>query len=72
MRAIPPQGGRKHPQQEYFTSEYLEYYYLFAAVRFLILEKVIRERSEKSGIGFSAKVQSKRIQKTFSELLTPG
>src|SRR5690606_8948225 len=66
--SVPPQGGRKHPQQEFLqmdTSNIL----INCGGAFAGLEKVIRDRSEKSGIGFSASVKSKDDAKNVSDTL---
>ncbi len=68
VASIPPQGGRKHPQQEFLhvnTSNIL----FICGGAFSDLDKVIRQRTEKSGIGFSASVHSQKDQKVFSELM---
>ncbi|MBX9587612.1 MAG: ATP-dependent protease ATP-binding subunit ClpX [Gammaproteobacteria bacterium] len=68
VASIPPQGGRKHPQQEFLhvnTSNIL----FICGGAFSDLDKVIRQRTEKSGIGFSANVHSQKDQKIFSELM---
>lgn len=55
---IPPQGGRKHPQQEFVSVDTSNILFICGGA-FSGLEKVIRDRSEKGGIGFSADVFSK-------------
>lgn len=58
VAAIPPHGGRKHPQQELIqvdTSNIL----IIVGGAFAGLEKVIQQRTEKGGIGFNAEVSSK-------------
>lgn len=68
VASIPPQGGRKHPQQEFLhvnTSNIL----FICGGAFSDLDKIIRHRTEKSGIGFSANVHSQKDQKLLSELM---
>lgn len=55
---IPPQGGRKHPQQEYLQVDTANILFICGGA-FADLDKLIRERTEKTGIGFSAEVRSK-------------
>ncbi len=68
VASVPPQGGRKHPQQE-FLQVNTENILFICGGAFAGLDKIIRERSEKGGIGFSAEVQSKDDKKSISELL---
>ena len=68
VAAIPPHGGRKHPQQELIqvdTSNIL----IVVGGAFAGLEKVIQQRTEKGGIGFNAEVSSKDDSRRSSELL---
>jgi len=68
IASVPPQGGRKHPQQEFLQVNTANILFLCGGA-FDGLDKVIRARSEKSGIGFSAQVQSKQDQKNIGEVL---
>ncbi len=68
VASVPPQGGRKHPQQEFLqvdTSNIL----FFCGGAFAGLDKIILERSQKSGIGFTAQVHSKDKAKDISKIL---
>jgi ATP-dependent Clp protease ATP-binding subunit ClpX len=65
---IPPQGGRKHPQQEYLQVDTSNILFICGGA-FADLEKIVRERTEKTGIGFSAEVRSKEDRKMIDELL---
>ena len=65
---MPPQGGRKHPQQEFLQVDTSNILFVCGGA-FAGLEKVIRERSEKGGIGFKAEVNSKDNQKSIGETL---
>ncbi|HSW69570.1 MAG TPA: ATP-dependent Clp protease ATP-binding subunit ClpX [Gammaproteobacteria bacterium] len=67
IASVPPQGGRKHPQQEFIQVDTKNILFICGGA-FAGLEKVIRERSEKSGIGFSAEIHSKEDSKTLSQL----
>ncbi|MYM62325.1 ATP-dependent Clp protease ATP-binding subunit ClpX [Pseudomaricurvus sp. HS19] len=71
VASVPPQGGRKHPQQEFLQVDTSNILFICGGA-FAGLDKVIRDRSEKSGIGFSAQVKSKQAGKdvgeTFKEL----
>jgi len=68
VASVPPQGGRKHPQQEFLQVDTSNILFICGGA-FAGLEKVIRERSEKSGIGFSANVSSKDDAKKLGESL---
>ncbi|CAG4882270.1 ATPase and specificity subunit of ClpX-ClpP ATP-dependent serine protease [Georgfuchsia toluolica] len=58
MAAVPPQGGRKHPNQDFVQVDTTNILFVCGGA-FDGLDKVIRNRSEKAGIGFSATVRSK-------------
>ena len=68
IASVPPQGGRKHPQQEFLQVNTTNILFICGGA-FAGLEKIIRERSEKGGIGFSAEVKSKDDKKSLSKLL---
>ncbi len=59
VASVPPQGGRKHPQQEFLQVDTSNILFICGGA-FAGLEKVIRERSDKSGIGFSAQLKNKK------------
>ncbi|MBP6917851.1 MAG: ATP-dependent Clp protease ATP-binding subunit ClpX [Legionellaceae bacterium] len=59
VASVPPQGGRKHPQQEFLQVDTSNILFICGGA-FAGLDKVIRERSEKTGIGFSAKINNKK------------
>lgn len=59
IASVPPQGGRKHPQQEFLQVDTSNILFICGGA-FAGLEKLIRERSDKSGIGFSALPASKK------------
>ena len=68
VASVPPQGGRKHPQQEFLQVETSNILFICGGA-FAGLEKIIRDRSEKSGIGFSASIKGKDEAKNISQLL---
>jgi len=68
VASVPPQGGRKHPQQEFLQVDTSNILFICGGA-FAGLEQVIRDRSEKSSIGFSATVKSKDDQKSISQVL---
>jgi ATP-dependent Clp protease ATP-binding subunit ClpX len=65
--SVPPQGGRKHPNQEYIQVDTTNILFIVGGA-FSGLEKVIRNRTEKSGIGFGAEVKSKDNRKDLGEV----
>ena len=58
VASIPPQGGRKHPNQDFIQVDTTNVLFICGGA-FDGLEKVIRNRTEKVGIGFGAEVKSK-------------
>jgi ATP-dependent Clp protease ATP-binding subunit ClpX len=68
VASVPPQGGRKHPQQEFLQVDTSHILFLCGGA-FSGLEKVIQDRSEKSGIGFGADIKSKSNQKKVGDVL---
>ena len=68
LASVPPQGGRKHPQQEFLQVDTSNILFICGGA-FAGLDKVIRSRSEKGGIGFSAEVKSKDQGKNLGEVL---
>lgn len=67
VASVPPQGGRKHPQQEFLQVDTRNILFICGGA-FAGLEKVVLARTEKSGIGFSADVKTKDEQH-INELL---
>lgn len=67
VASIPPQGGRKHPQQEFIQIDTSNILFICGGA-FSGLEKVVQQRQEKGGIGFTADVKSKDDSKKLSEL----
>jgi len=66
--SVPPQGGRKHPQQEFLQVNTGNILFIVGGA-FAGLDRVIRDRAEKGGIGFSAEVKSKDESRGVGELL---
>lgn len=67
VASIPPQGGRKHPQQEFIQVDTANILFICGGA-FSGLEKVVQQRQEKGGIGFTADVKNKEDSKKVSEL----
>ncbi|MDY0331056.1 MAG: ATP-dependent Clp protease ATP-binding subunit ClpX [Thiomonas sp.] len=70
MASVPPQGGRKHPNQDFIQVDTTNILFICGGA-FDGLEKVIRNRSEKSGIGFSATVKTpsdQSVSETFQQV----
>ena len=68
VASVPPQGGRKHPQQEFLQVNTANILFICGGA-FSGLDRIIRERSEKGGIGFSADVKGKEDRKSLSEVI---
>jgi ATP-dependent Clp protease ATP-binding subunit ClpX len=68
VASVPPQGGRKHPQQEFLQVDTSNILFVCGGA-FAGLDKVIRDRSEKGGIGFNAVVKNKDEDKGVGEAL---
>lgn len=68
IASVPPQGGRKHPQQEFLQVDTGQILFICGGA-FSGLEKVIQARSSASGIGFSAKVRNRDEEKDIGKLL---
>ncbi|WP_421330472.1 ATP-dependent protease ATP-binding subunit ClpX [Aeromonas veronii] len=67
IASVPPQGGRKHPQQEFLQVDTSKILFICGGA-FAGLDKVIEQRSVKgTGIGFGAEVKSKDAKATLSE-----
>lgn len=69
IASVPPQGGRKHPQQDFLQVDTSKILFICGGA-FAGLDKIIRSRSEKSGIGFAAEVKSKDDERSVSEVLS--
>jgi ATP-dependent Clp protease ATP-binding subunit ClpX len=68
MASVPPQGGRKHPQQEFLQVDTKNILFICGGA-FSGLDKVIQQRSESTGIGFAAEVRSKVNQTNVGKVL---
>jgi ATP-dependent Clp protease ATP-binding subunit ClpX len=68
VASVPPQGGRKHPQQEFLQVDTSNILFIVGGA-FAGLDKIIRSRSEKGGIGFSAEIKSKDEESNVGEIL---
>ncbi len=68
VASVPPQGGRKHPQQEFLQVDTRNILFIVGGA-FAGLEKIIQQRSEQIGIGFNAEVRSKNRNAEVSKLL---
>ncbi|MFQ3170038.1 MAG: ATP-dependent Clp protease ATP-binding subunit ClpX [Oleispira sp.] len=68
VASVPPQGGRKHPQQEFLQVDTSNMLFICGGA-FAGLDQLIRDRSEKSSIGFSATVKGKKEEKSIGEIL---
>ncbi|MEY4718900.1 MAG: hypothetical protein RL563_1518 [Pseudomonadota bacterium] len=67
VASVPPQGGRKHPQQEFLQVNTANILFIVGGA-FAGLDKVIKNRTEKGGIGFSAEVRAKDDDKNVGEI----
>jgi ATP-dependent Clp protease ATP-binding subunit ClpX len=68
VASVPPQGGRKHPQQEFLQVDTTNILFIVGGA-FAGLEKIIKSRSEKGGIGFSAEVRTRDEDVNVGEIL---
>ncbi len=68
VASVPPQGGRKHPQQEFLQVDTSNILFICGGA-FAGLEQIIRDRSEKSSIGFGATVKSKDDSRSITDTL---
>lgn len=69
ISSVPPQGGRKHPNQEFINVNTSNILFICGGA-FDGLEKIIRHRSEQGGIGFAAEVSNKEDHVNLSELFS--
>ncbi len=68
IASVPPQGGRKHPQQEFLQVDTSNILFICGGA-FSGLDKIILDRSDKSGIGFSAEVKGEESRGQIGETL---
>ena len=69
IASVPPQGGRKHPQQEFLQVDTGNILFIVGGA-FAGLEKIIQNRSEKAGIGFVAEIKSGDEEISIGDLLS--
>jgi len=69
IASVPPQGGRKHPQQEFLQVNTAGILFICGGA-FAGLDKVIQQRSERTGIGFGAEVKSDKDSKHINQLMS--
>jgi ATP-dependent Clp protease ATP-binding subunit ClpX len=69
VASVPPQGGRKHPQQEFVQVETSNILFICGGA-FSGLESIIRHRCEETGIGFGANVASIKLEKNADRLIS--
>ncbi|HMT94984.1 ATP-dependent Clp protease ATP-binding subunit ClpX [uncultured Thiothrix sp.] len=68
IASVPPQGGRKHPQQEFLQVDTKNILFICGGA-FAGMDKVIRDRTEKGSIGFSAAVKKPETSKPFGDVI---
>lgn len=68
LSSVPPQGGRKHPQQEFLQVDTSGILFICGGA-FAGIEKTIQDRTSKAGIGFGAELTSIKDKKVLGELL---
>ncbi len=68
VASVPPQGGRKHPQQEFLQVDTKNILFIVGGA-FAGLDKIIRDRSDKGGMGFAADVKTKDETAKLGEVL---
>jgi len=68
VASVPPQGGRKHPNQEFVQIDTSNILFICGGA-FDGLEKIIKQRTEKNSIGFGAEVQGKDDLKVISNII---
>ena len=68
IASVPPQGGRKHPQQEFLQVDTKNILFICGGA-FSGLDKVVLDRADKSGIGFAATVKAPDDEKLFGEVI---
>ena len=70
IASIPPQGGRKHPQQELIQVNTMEILFICGGA-FIGLDKITSHRLNKSGIGFSAKLKNENLESEILRYMEP-
>jgi ATP-dependent Clp protease ATP-binding subunit ClpX len=67
VASVPPQGGRKHPQQEFLQVDTTNILFICGGA-FAGLERIINQRSKGSGLGFGAEIRSNEDRRTGAVL----
>lgn len=70
IASVPPQGGRKHPQQELLQVDTTEILFICGGT-FIGLDKIISQRLNKSGIGFSANLKDDNVESEILKHIEP-
>lgn len=70
IASVPPQGGRKHPQQELLQIDTTEILFICGGT-FIGLDKLVSQRLNKSGIGFSAHLKNEDIESEILKYIEP-
>lgn len=70
IASVPPQGGRKHPQQELLQVDTTEILFICGGT-FIGLDKIISQRLNKSGIGFSANLKDEHVESEILKHVEP-
>ena len=68
VASVPPQGGRKHPQQEFLQVDTSKILFICGGA-FAGLDKIIQNRSKKTGIGFVAEINDESKKEAIKDLL---
>jgi len=68
VASVPPQGGRKHPQQEFLQVDTRNILFVCGGA-FAGLEKIIQARSTSTGIGFSADIRGSQAKRNVGQVL---
>ncbi len=69
IASVPPQGGRKHPQQEFLQVNTANILFICGGA-FAGLDRIIRDRTEKGGIGFAAEIKAADDEQGFGEVIS--
>ena len=69
MASVPPQGGRKHPHQEFIQIDTTDILFLCGGA-FEGIDKIILNRVGKKGMGFGAELRTKEAQQRIGEVLS--
>ena len=64
VASVPPQGGRKHPHQEFIQIDTSNILFICGGA-FEGLEKIVKERTNKKSLGFGAQIESKQEQRKY-------